>query len=83
MRIDIITDMLYNRKYIGEYKYRDIVTPDGIPAIIPQDLFYRVQERRAKNKKSPAQKKAEDDNIVNYIVDTALSLQSQERSSLQ
>jgi len=150
MRIDIITDMLKNRKYIGEYQYRDIITPDGIPAIIPQDLFDRVQERRAKNKKAPARKKAEDDyllttkllcgldgvfmvgesgtsrnksvhryykcvntkkkrlcdkkpvkkeliedlvidatlemiqddNVVSYIVDTALSLQSQESSSL-
>ena len=68
MRIDIITDILKNRKYIGEYKYREIVIPDGIPAIIPQDLFDRVQERRAKNKKAPARKKAEDD----YLLTTKL-----------
>ena len=28
-----------NRRYIGEYRYKDIVTPGGIPAIIDQDLF--------------------------------------------
>ncbi len=50
-----------NRRYIGEYTYRDIVVPEGIPAIVPQDLFDRVQERLAKNKKAPARHKAEDD----------------------
>lgn len=38
-----LTRMLHNRKYIGEYKYRDVVVPGGIPAIVPTDLFYRVQ----------------------------------------
>jgi len=66
--IDIITDMLKNRKYIGEYKYRTVVNPNGIPAIVPQDLFDRVQERRAKNKKAPARKKANDE----YILTTKL-----------
>ena len=31
--LNIITDMLKNRRYIGEYSYRDIVQPDSIPAI--------------------------------------------------
>ncbi len=30
-----------NRRYIGEYRYKDIVTPGGIPAIVDQDLFDR------------------------------------------
>ena len=34
-----------NRRYIGEYRYKDIVTPGGIPAIVDQDLFDRVQQR--------------------------------------
>lgn len=33
--------MLNNRRYIGKYKYRDIIDPDRIP----QDLFDRVQEK--------------------------------------
>ena len=33
---DNITSMLHNRKYIGEYRYRDIVIPGGIPAIVPE-----------------------------------------------
>ena len=43
--------LLNNRRYIGEYTYRDIVVPDGIPAIVPQDRFDRVQEKLAKNKR--------------------------------
>ncbi len=46
---------------MGEYSYRDVVKEDGIPAIVPKELFERVQERLAKNKKAPARHKAEDD----------------------
>jgi hypothetical protein len=60
--------MLHNRRYIGEYKFQDIVTPDVIPAIVPKDLFDRVQEKLAKNKKAPARKKAEDE----YLLTTKL-----------
>ena len=60
--------MLRNRRYIEEYIYRDTVVPGGIPAIIPQELFDRVQERLEKNKKAPAREKAE----VNYLLTTKL-----------
>ncbi len=66
--INSVTRMLHNRKYIGEYKYRDIVQPGGIPAIVPQDLFDRVQERMIANKKAPAKHKAEDE----YLLTTKL-----------
>lgn len=59
-----IQHLLNNRRYIGEYTYRDIVVPEGIPAIVPQDLFDRVQERLAKNKKAPARHKAEEDYLL-------------------
>ena len=52
--------MLKNRKYIGEYKYGDIVIPGGIPAIVPQDIFDRAQERLIKNQKTPAAAKADE-----------------------
>ena len=32
--INIISKILSNRRYIGEYRFRDIVVPDGIPAIV-------------------------------------------------
>ena len=65
---DNITRMLHNRKYIGEYRYRDIIVPNGIPAIVPEELFNRVQERMAANKKAPAKHKAEDE----YLLTTKL-----------
>ena len=66
--INSLTRMLHNRKYIGEYRYNGIVQPGGMPAIVPEDLFNRVQERMIANKKAPAKHKAEDE----YILTTKL-----------
>ena len=66
--LNIIDHMLHNRRYMGEYSYRDVVQPGGIPAIVPEDLFDRVCERIMKNKKAPARHKAEDD----YLLTTKL-----------
>ena len=68
MNLNSVQRMLSNRRYMGEYTFRDIVVPDGIPAIVPKELFDRVQEKMAKNKKSPARHKAEDD----YLLTTKL-----------
>lgn len=65
---DNVTSMLHNRKYIGEYKYKDVVIPGGIPAIVTQEMFDRVQERMTLNKKAPAKHKAEDE----YLLTTKL-----------
>ena len=59
--LNFMARLLKNRKYIGEYSYREIITPGGIPSIVPQDLFDRVQQRLTKNKKAPARHKAEDE----------------------
>lgn len=53
-----------NRKYIGEYSYQDVVIPGGVPAIILEDLFYRVQQRMEKNKRAPAMAKAHEDFLL-------------------
>jgi len=63
-----VRHLLINRRYIGEFKYRDVVIPDGIPAIVPLELFKRVQEKIEKNRKSPARHKAEED----YLLTTKL-----------
>lgn len=63
-----VARMLHNRKYIGEYKYKDIVQPAGIPAIVPEELFDRVQQRMTANKKAHAKHKAEDE----YLLTTKL-----------
>ena len=68
LNINTVTRMLHSRKYIGEYKYGDVVTPGGMPAIVPADIFDRVQERLAKTKRAPAKAKAE----VEYLLTTKL-----------
>ncbi|MBQ7331091.1 MAG: recombinase family protein [Oscillospiraceae bacterium] len=59
-----VQHMLSNRRYIGEYSFRETVVPGGIPAIVPFDLFQRVQEKLEKNKKAPARAKAEEDYLL-------------------
>ena len=56
--------MLSNRKYIGEYRFKDIVIEDAIPAIIDKDLFEKVQKRIAVNTRTPAIHKAEDEYLL-------------------
>lgn len=56
--INIITAMLKNRKYIGEYRFADVFVPNGIPQIVPSELFERVAVRMEKNKRAPARTKA-------------------------
>ncbi len=60
--------MLSNRKYIGEYKFKDIVVENGIPAIISKDLFDKVQKRIAVNTRVPAIHKAKE----TYLLSTKI-----------
>ncbi|MDR2047125.1 MAG: recombinase family protein [Clostridiales bacterium] len=69
MGIDSVKRLLKNRRYIGEYKYRDTTVPNGIPALVDIDLFNRVGERLAKNKKAPARYKAK---AEMYLLSTKL-----------
>jgi uncharacterized coiled-coil protein SlyX len=61
-------NLLKNRRYVGEYRYGDIVIPGGMPAIVPQDIFNKVQARMEKNRHKPAAKKADEE----YILTTKL-----------
>ena len=61
-------NLLKNRRYTGEYKYGNIVTPNGMPAIIPKEIFDKVQARMEKNKHKPAAAKA----IEEYTLTTKL-----------
>jgi len=67
-RIDAVNRMLKNRAYIGEYRCGSHVTAGGVPEIVPLELFERVQECLAKNKKAPARHKADDE----YLLTTKL-----------
>ena len=63
-----VQTLLTNRRYIGENRFQDIVMPDTIPVIVEKELFDRVQEKIAKNRRAPARHKAEDD----YLLTTKL-----------
>ena len=65
---NVVSNILKNRRYLGEYIFRDIVIPNGIPRIVSQELFDRVQERMETNKKAPARHKAEEE----YLLSTKL-----------
>ena len=66
--INSFSSLLKNRKYIGEYRYQDVVIEGGVPAIVPEDLFNRVQERMEKNRHAPAMAKAKEE----YLLTTKL-----------
>lgn len=42
--------MLKNRRYLGEYRYKDTILEGAIPAIIDPVTFVRVQKRSRQNK---------------------------------
>lgn len=60
--------MLKNRKYLGIYIYKDIEIKDGMPRIIDEDLFKKVQDKMTMNKKSPARSRAK----AEYLLTTKL-----------
>ena len=60
--------LLKNRRYIGEYRHSGVVVPGGMPAIVPQEIFDKVQARMEKNKHKPAAMKATEE----YILTTKL-----------
>lgn len=64
-----IGQILSNRKYIGEYRFGQTVILNGIPQLISQELFDRVQIRKGKNRYAPAHARATE----NYLLSTKLS----------
>ncbi|MBQ2828949.1 MAG: recombinase family protein [Clostridia bacterium] len=68
LSVNSISSILSNRRYIGDYRYRDVFVPDGIPAIVPKDLFERVQKKLVINKHAPSRCRAVED----YILTTKL-----------
>jgi hypothetical protein len=49
-----LTRILKNRKYIGEYHYKDVTIPGGMPALVPKELFDDVQQKLAHGHRAPA-----------------------------
>ena len=63
-----LTRIFSNRKYIGEYRYKDIVFPDAMPAIVTKELFERVSARLKSNKHATGKSKAPE----RYLLTTKL-----------
>lgn len=60
--------LLKNEKYIGTYKFMDVVVPNGMPAIVDKALFEKVQAMLSHNAKARARTKAHED----YLLTTKL-----------
>ena len=60
--------LLKNRRYLGEYRYKDTVILDAIPAIIDPECFDAVQRRCEIHRQAPAHNKAD----VHYLLTTKL-----------
>ena len=56
--------ILTNEKYIGIYRYRDVVIEDCVPKIIDKDIFDRVQERVKVVSKAKAHYKGDTDYLL-------------------
>lgn len=54
--VNSLAHTLNNRAYIGEYRYGDIVTPGGMPAIVSQETFEAAQKRLILNKRQGGQR---------------------------
>jgi len=51
--LNTVTRMLHNRRYIGEYQYRDVVVPNGVPAIIPPSYLSKYKSEPPRIRKLP------------------------------
>ena len=60
--------LLKNKRYIGIYTYEGKETPGGMPRILDDELFYRVQRIMEKNKRAPARTHGEKE----YLLTTKL-----------
>lgn len=60
--------LLRNKRYIGYYIYKDTETPNGMPRIIDDELFERVQRMLDRNKKAPARVRGKEE----YLLTTKL-----------
>ena len=60
--------LLRNKRYIGYYIYKDTETPGGMPRIIEDELFERVQHILSRNKQAPARSRGKEE----YLLTTKL-----------
>ena len=59
-----LAGILSNKRYIGIYTFKGTEKPCEEMRIIPDDLFYKVQAIKAKNKAAPARKRAREEYLL-------------------
>ena len=63
-----IRAIILNKKYTGVYSYNGKETPNIIPRIVTDEVFYAAQEKLLKNKEAPARARAK----TEYLLTTKL-----------
>ncbi len=61
---NFIASILKNRRYLGEYRFKDTVVENAFTPLVTQDLFNKCQKRTAANKRNPAHFKVIDDKFI-------------------
>lgn len=56
-RIGSLDRILVNEKYIGVYRYTDIVIEGGVPQIVDKEVFEKVQKMLSKNRRQSGKMK--------------------------
>lgn len=56
-----LRSILKNRAYVGEYHNGDYIIQDGVPRLISDELFEKVQKRFAVNKRRGSQTRGQED----------------------
>ena len=59
-----ITHILKNRRYLGEYRFKDTVVENAFTPLITKDIFDKCQKRLSVNKKKPAHFKGVQDKYI-------------------
>ena len=54
--VNSLTHTIRQRAYLGEYRYADVVIPNGMPILISQELFDKAQDRLIQNKRQGGQR---------------------------
>ena len=59
-----VTNMLKNRRYLGEYRFKDTVVENAFTPLIDLEVFEKCQRRLAENQHKPAHFKSVEDKYV-------------------
>ena len=62
--INFVSAILKNRRYIGEYRFKDTVVENALPPLVTQDIFDKCQKRLEANKRTPAHFKDTSDKYI-------------------